>query len=120
MAHLKRLMLSRPCDERRPDETAICGDPGYRYDRLFVCLGTSSLMAYIYTGRSFTLRMGLISGQRAAVWWFDPRTGASLSAGEVDNKGTHEFVPPASGADWVLVLDDADQALAAPGLARLR
>lgn len=119
MVHLKNLILARPYEERMPDRTAICGDPGERYNRLFVNLGTSHLMAYIYTGRTFNLRLGLFSGKRAAVWWFNPRTGESQSAGEVDNTGTHEFRPPAVSAqatDWVLVLDDTAQGFAAPGL----
>ncbi|WP_414813232.1 putative collagen-binding domain-containing protein [Paenibacillus sp. Soil766] len=123
MVHLKNLFLSRPHNERTPDETAICGDPGYRYDRLFVNLGKSYLMAYTYTGRTITLRLGLFSGKRAAVWWFNPRTGESESAGVVDNEGTQEFVPPTvcvPGNDWVLVLDDVDQGFAAPGLPLLR
>ncbi|MGO4541581.1 glycoside hydrolase family 140 protein [Paenibacillus sp. 2TAB19] len=123
MVHLKHLILSRPFDERTPDEKAICGDPGFRYDRLFVNLGRSYMMAYTYTGRAITLRLGQFSGKRAAIWWFNPRTGESEFVGEMDNEGTHEFVPPAAsapGTDWVLVLDDADQGFAAPGLPLLR
>ncbi|WP_171629780.1 glycoside hydrolase family 140 protein [Paenibacillus plantarum] len=119
MVHLKHLFLSRPYDERTPDDTTICGDQGYRYDRLFVSLGKSYLMAYTYTGRSITLQLGLFSGKQAAVWWFNPRTGESESAGVVDNEGAQEFVPQAvsaPGNDWVLVLDDVDQGYAAPGL----
>lgn len=119
MVHLKHLFLSRPYNERMPDETAICGDPGSRYDRLFVSLGKSYMMAYTYTGRMISLQLGLFSGKRAAVWWFNPRTGKSECAGEVVNEGKHEFVPPAvsgPGNDWVLVLDDADLGFAAPGV----
>lgn len=119
MIHLKQLMLSRPFEERTPDESTICGDPGYRYERMFVSLGSSYMMAYTYTGRPITVQLGLFSGKRAAVWWFNPRTGESEYAGEVENEGTHEFVPQAEsapGMDWVLVLDDAEQGFAAPGL----
>ncbi|WP_168122409.1 glycoside hydrolase family 140 protein [Paenibacillus sp. HB172176] len=118
MIHLKRLALSRLCEDRMPDEAAIDGDPGFRYDRLFVLRSKSSLMAYTYTGRTFTLRLGLISGERVSVWWYNPRTGESEHAGEAANKGVREFIPPTAsspGRDWVLVLDDADRGFAAPG-----
>ncbi|WP_218781652.1 glycoside hydrolase family 140 protein [Paenibacillus sp. MY03] len=123
MVHLKKLILSRPFEERMPNETAICGDPGYRYDRLFVNLGSSHMMAYIYSGRPFTLQLGQFSGLRAAAWWYNPRSGESEFLGEVANEGIHEFVPPggrAPGNDWVLVLDDAEKGFAAPGLTESR
>ncbi|HZG87451.1 glycoside hydrolase family 140 protein [Paenibacillus sp.] len=120
MAYLKRLMLSRPYEERIPDQTVIHGDPGYRYDRLLVTRGHSCLMAYMYTGRPFELRMGAISGTRVAGWWYNPRDGESLAIGEFDNEGIVGFTPPGGreeGNDWVLVLDDASKRYGKPGVA---
>jgi hypothetical protein len=41
--------------------------------------------------------------------WFDPRTGKSLPAGVVPNRGEREFDPSGKsevGNNWVLILDD--------------
>lgn len=118
MVHLKRLILSRPFLERIGDQAPVASDEGEGYDRILVTRGHDYLMAYTYTGRSFELTLGQISGRRLAAWWFNPRTGQTQSAGSVPNQGVHRFSPPgtsAPGHDWVLVLDDAAKAYPAPG-----
>jgi hypothetical protein len=51
------------------------------------------------------------------VFWFDPRTGKSTSAGQITREGKREFTPPSSGIgnDWILVLDDASKKYPEPG-----
>jgi hypothetical protein len=49
------------------------------------------------------------------VWWYDPRTGFAHPKKDVEAKGTHTFTSPPNGPDWVLVLDAASSAYAAPG-----
>jgi hypothetical protein len=132
MRHLATLMLSRPYFERVPDQGAIAGDSvagggaagagaaggAARYDRVIVTRGKRYLFAYTYTGRPFTLKMGVITGARLRASWYDPRTGAGRAIGVVSNEGEHRFDPPgtpAPGNDWVLVLDDAAAGYAAPG-----
>ena len=57
----------------------------------------------------FAVDLGLLSGSKLKAHWYDPRTGLSIPAGEIDRKGHCEFHPPTSGMyqDWVLILDDA-------------
>jgi hypothetical protein len=71
-------------------------------------------MAYLPTSRAITVEMSKLSGKEAVGWWFNPRTGESTSAGKFSTSGKKEFTPPGDG-DWVLVLDDADRHLEAPG-----
>jgi hypothetical protein len=121
MQHIKHLVLSRPYFERVPDQSALGGDEGDRYDRVLIARGASYMMAYTYTGREFTLQMGRISGAAVDAWWFDPRTGEALRLGTYDNAGSRVFDPPgrpANGNDWVLVLDDASQDVGPPGRAK--
>ena len=75
------------------------------------------LFVYSAQGRTFTVNMGKISGDRVKGWWYSPRGGYSMEAGTLDNRGTRDFEPPSQGfgSDWVLVLDDADRNFAAPG-----
>lgn len=118
LAHLKNLMLSRPYFSRIHDPSLVHGDPGWRYERILATRGKEYLFAYSYTGRSFSLEMGRISGGRVRVWWYDPRSGESHAAGTRPNSGVETFDPPGpteEGNDWVLVLDDADAGFDPPG-----
>lgn len=118
MQHLKNLMLSRPYFDRVNDQAAVAGDEGEKYDRVLVTKGKEYLMAYIYTGRDFTLKLGGISGKEVTAWWFNPRTGEATKLTTFKNEGSKSFNPPgekANGNDWVLVLDDASKKFSAPG-----
>jgi hypothetical protein len=114
--HLKNLVLSRPYFDRIAADAVI--DNGVRYDYVIAARGSNYLFAYTYTGRSFRLQMGVISGSKVRAWWYDPRTGAARDIGGVDNRGHHVFDPPgdpAPGDDWVLVLDDVAAQFPPPG-----
>ncbi len=123
LQHLKRLMLSRPYFERVNDQAAQVGNDGLRpleekYDRVLVTKGANYLMAYVYTGREFRLKLGRTGGDMCIAWWYNPRTGDATKLGSFKNEGERAFDPPgdrANGNDWVLVLDDASQSFHAPG-----
>lgn len=108
MSHLKELILSRSAFDRVNDKASVAGDEGEKYDRVLVAKGKDYLLAYIYTGRDFTLQLGRISGTEVATSWFNPRTGEFTKIGAFKNEGSKRFNPPgdkANGNDWVLVLD---------------
>lgn len=118
MQHLKHLMLSRPYFDRIYDPTVVDGDPGYQHDHLLTTRGQDFLFAYIYTGRSFSLQLGHISGSQLNAWWYSPEDGHSESIGKFSNTGVQVFDPPgasAPGNDWALVLDDASKGYSKPG-----
>ena len=80
-------------------------------------------MAYNYTGRTFTLQMGKISGEKVTAWWYDARTGDAYKIGEYPNQGDVSFDPPGTkhdGNDWVLVLDDVSKRFSEPGATLVR
>jgi hypothetical protein len=111
MRHLKTLMLSRPYLERVPDQSLIV-DNGERYERVLATRGDGYAMAYTWTGRPFTMRLGVLNGARVKAAWFDPRTGQTQAIGSFENRGERRFVPPGGarpGNDWALVVDAADR-----------
>lgn len=121
----KRLMESRPYLTRVPDDslvvpaevpTSVPGSGRYRFAATRDA-GGSYAMVYVPTGRPFRARTDKLTGAKLKTWWFDPRTGAVQDAGVVERRGELSFVSPdrGDGLDWVLVIDDASKAYAAPG-----
>ncbi|MFW6309291.1 MAG: glycoside hydrolase family 140 protein [bacterium] len=118
MKYLKKLILSRPYFERIFDQSLIAGDEGERYERVIACRGQDYLLAYSYTGRTFSLNMEKISGDRVKTWWYNPRNGTNIYIGEYTNTGIQKFNPPGQqrdGNDWILVVDDGDKDFNPPG-----
>jgi Protein of unknown function (DUF4038)/Putative collagen-binding domain of a collagenase len=128
MQHGRALLESRPFLTRVPADEVIVTDrvatsvPGagrYRFVATRDADGTYA-MVYAPAGRSFTVRMNVIKGDRIRAWWFNPRTGRASSIGTFQNTGEREFSPPDAGEalDWVLVLDDEGKTYPAPGTSR--
>ena len=74
-------------------------------------------MVYAPVGRTFSVKMSLITGPSVKAWWFNPRTGAATAIGAFPNTGERAFTPPDAGEmlDWVLVLDDEAKRYPPPG-----
>lgn len=107
MIYLKELMLSRPFLERVPDQSLIA-DNGEKYNYQVGTRGKDYAFIYTYNGRNIKVNMAKISGNKVKASWFNPRDGKTTVIGEFNNKGTHDFDPPAEmkdGNDWVLILD---------------
>jgi hypothetical protein len=107
MQYLKALMQSHNFDRREPDAGLIV-DNGREYDRIPVLRGPDYLIAYTYTGRTFTVRLGRISGTEISASWYSPRNGERLAIGTLKNEGEADFDPPGDagpGNDWVLELE---------------
>jgi hypothetical protein len=60
--------------------------------------------------------LGKISGDRVKCWWYNPRSGDSMDAGQFENKGSQAFAAPSEGfgSDWVLIVDDASKGYKPP------
>jgi hypothetical protein len=71
-------------------------------------------LVYLPTNRTITVNLGMVRGPIVARW-FDPTNGAFLpvGAGPTVSTAAQLFTPPqrnsANDADWVLVLDQAQQ-----------
>jgi hypothetical protein len=118
MLHLRRLLLSRPFQDRVPDQSLLVGDPGPEESHARATRGRTYAFVYLPSGQPVTIRLGKISGEEVMAWWFNPRTGAAKALGTFVNRDTRRFdppEPPARGRDWVLVLDDTGHEYKAPG-----
>jgi len=128
MQHGRALMESRPFLTRIPDPDIIVTDrvatsvPGAGRYQFTSTRDTSGSYAMVYApvGRSFSVRMSAITGNRVKAWWFNPRTGAATAIGSFANTGQREFTPPDRGEmlDWILVLDDESKKYPPPGARR--
>jgi len=108
MIYLKKLMLSKPYFDRVPDQSLIAGDQGKQYNYVVATRGKNYAFAYTYTGRTFSINMGKITGAKVKALWYSPRDGKYSSIGTFANKGVQSFDPPGErkdGNDWVLVLE---------------
>jgi hypothetical protein len=118
MQHLKNLMLSRPYFSRIPDQSLIKSDPGKDYKDLLIATRDASgayAMIYLPQNKEVQVDLSKISGASKNIWWFDTRTGRSTPGKQAKGKGLLSLNPPASGQDWVLVIDDSSKNYPAPG-----
>jgi hypothetical protein len=127
MIYLRRLMESRPIENRIPDQSLIlqgaggAGDGAGDHvaatrDRAPTTARATYIMLYLPLPRSVLLDTSIIASRSLRVWWYDPRTGASeLAEDGLVNTGTVELTPHPEGSDWVVVVDDATVGYPAPG-----
>jgi hypothetical protein len=122
MQYLKALVESRPYLSRVPDQSLLKSPEGKDGDHCQATRDAAGSYALIYIphGKGVKIDLGKLSGPRLKAYWYDPREGGANPAGEFDNKGTAEFVPPTANKagepnDWVLVLDDVSKQFGPPG-----
>jgi hypothetical protein len=93
------------------DQSVIAGNnpEGVEYKMAAVSSAGDFMMVYIPYGRKTIIHTSQLRATRLRAWWFNPRDGRAIRAGEFDNTGSREFVPSSigRGSDWVLVIDDA-------------
>jgi hypothetical protein len=124
--YLGRLMRSREHWKMVPDVNHAVIIAGYGSgDTITVTSRTSdgqTIIAYIPNGNATTLTVVMdqiiSSSHMAKSWWFNPSSGAATLIGTFSSFGTKTLTPP-DASDWVLVIDDADANLPAPGSADL-
>jgi hypothetical protein len=120
MMHWGRLFRSRRWFDLVPDQEhkVVTEGLGEFWGLDYLAAGRTSdgstVVAYMPSARTITVDMAKLSAGPVNAWWFNPRNGVATSIGSFPASGSRQFTPPAEG-DWVLVLDDASNHLAAPG-----
>ncbi len=116
MRHVRTLFERRPLVGLRPAPGMVVGanSAGAEQVRTARDEDGAFALAYLATGRPVELAMGQVRGAEVSATWFDPRTGAVIAGGRVENRGTRTFTPPTTGerVDWVLAIDALDAELA--------
>lgn len=109
MKYVRRLIESRPMQDRIPDQSAIKENSLTASERIQATKGKDYMFVYTAAGKSITVLSKKISGDMLRAFWYNPVNGNSTNIGTIPNNKENVFTPPASGYghDWVLVLDDA-------------
>ncbi len=109
--HLRKLMESRPFATAVPDSSMVLTDCA-ELDHVAVLRGDGFAMFYSPTGQGFTADLSVMNFEKWIATWYDPRSGEAQIQGEFHRETAVLFAPPTSGRgqDWVLVLDDANEA----------
>jgi hypothetical protein len=118
--YLKKLILSRPCLRRLPDQTILKSGQGKDNAGHIIAFKDSEnkyAMVYLPIGKRVSVDVSWMDTNKIIGWWFDPRTGRAKKIGVFNRKDTLWFDPPSQGDgnDWVLVLDDVTSKWPAPG-----
>lgn len=111
MKYVRFLIESRPFLDRIPDPDLIGGSRLGGLDYVAASRAADGSYAIIYSprGKPVTVNLNRLTGDRLAVWWYNPRSGVTQPDGQCDRLGERTFQPPSSGEDqdWILLLDDA-------------
>ncbi|WPP53249.1 glycoside hydrolase family 140 protein [Catalinimonas niigatensis] len=114
MEYMRQLFESRNFTELIPDPSLVVNAEGE--DRhIAAARGSDFMMVYLPANSSVEVDAQKLSGKRINAWWFDPRTGDSVSLGKFKNNDSYTFRTPIATKDWVLVIDDANKAYTTPG-----
>lgn len=116
MKYVRKLLESRPLLDRIPDQSIVVENNLFAGERIQATRGKDYAFIYTAQGKSFTVNMGKISGQKITTAWYNPRTGVSKEGGVFDNNGQQKFTAPTAGfgQDWVLILNDKNKQYAKP------
>lgn len=122
MIHLRRLLESRPYFDRIPDQSLLpasdewAGDERGEHRQATRDAQGRFALVYLPTPHPVEVRLDWAASPTVRAWWYNPRTGHAAELGCFPAAQSATFTPPVDGPDWVLILDDASQGFAAPGV----
>lgn len=107
MKHLADLIKSVDYENGRSADELLISGQKEKYDRIAVFAGRDFLLAYDYTGSSFTIKLSGLECEKKYAYWHDPVSGIYSFLGDMTNLESFEAMPPEkySGQnDWTLVI----------------
>jgi hypothetical protein len=109
VGYLRKLIESRPFNNRIPDQSLIVAGQGTAgdYSTAFRDSNNRYLMLYMPVGKNIAVNVAVLKTDTVLVRWFNPRTGSWVDIGPKSTAPVMSFTPPSlgTGNDWVLVLD---------------
>lgn len=116
---LRKLIESRPMQQRIPDASIIAAGQGSGKEHMEAFRGVANDYAMIYLpiGKNITINTSFMKCKNIVAWWFNPKDATVQKIGSFPRTANMQFTPPATGIenDWVLVIDDADKKFKEPG-----
>ncbi|HPR31914.1 MAG TPA: glycoside hydrolase family 140 protein [Prolixibacteraceae bacterium] len=118
MKHMKALFMAFPWYEMEYDPSIILGENPENPEFKMSAIGKNKdfIIAYTPWGRPLKVDLSKMKTEKAEAFWFNPRSGRSLSAGSWKTSEDHVFTPWATGrgSDFVLVVLPANQVYPLP------
>ena len=117
--YLKKLVESRPYNQRIPDSTIVINGQATENAEHIEAFRDEQgryLMVYLPVGKKITVRTAAIPSKKINAYWFNPKDMKVMNIKGTRNTQQLTVEPPTTGKgnDWVLVVDDASQKFKAP------
>jgi hypothetical protein len=110
VGYMRKFFEDHPWQEMVPDQSLILNvNPrNGEYQVSMLSVKQDIIFAYTPYGKTLKIDLGRLKTGKINASWFNPRDGAYLPIGDVENSGSMEFTPHSSGrgSDWVLVLKE--------------
>ena len=108
----RKVFESRPWQLLVPDQSLLVTENYAPINRAKASLAANKSFAFVYipTGIKTIVNTDKLSGKELAGYWFNPRTGETISLGTMTKQSTLSFDPPGDygrGNDWLLIIEDA-------------
>lgn len=106
MTHLQQLMRSVSFTKGKAAQELLEGDPGEKYDYISVFAGEEFILCYNYSGRPFSISLDQYQGAVLEAYWFDPESGITSFAEELQDRKSFAALPPKKDGDrdYVLII----------------
>lgn len=117
--YLKRLIQSRPYENRISDTSIIVDGQGEKMEHIAAFRDSAGryIMVYIPVGKTITVNTSFIRSKKLKISWFNPITGTVQKSKSVVNRQKMQVTTPSvgKGNDWVLIIDDSKEKFSNPG-----
>lgn len=115
MKYFRDLFEARPFWKLRSNQALVTSENRNGEVQIRAALAEDRSFALIYfpEGQHATIALNKLAGDSVNGWWFNPRQNSCQLIGQWQKRSEREFHPPTSGRnnDWLLVIDDATQAM---------
>ena len=117
--YLRKLIESRPMQNRTPDLSIVAADQGEggQHIEAFRDSDGSYAMIYLPVGKEIMVDMNFVRSKNIMAWWFNPKDASVHKVGLLQRTPRMKFIPPVTGVgnDWVLIIDDPGKHFKEPG-----
>ncbi|MCS7238868.1 MAG: glycoside hydrolase family 140 protein [Thermoguttaceae bacterium] len=122
MGLMRKILTLRPFWKLVPDQSLIAGQEGEggQHRRAARAEDGSFALIYLPTGGTVEVSHSAFGAKTVRCWWFDPRNGKTLKAGDFSGAEKLSVKAPGEGRgqDWLLIVDNAEANLPPPEISK--